>query len=185
MSSDATPSYEPLPAPRRIITTHNASGQAVIDTSIPQELEKTAAPGADLYLAYTAPSLPAQLADDGELVFYKSKLPHNVGIAVPGGLVTRFVDFLPGGPEAPLHRTESIDTGVLIEGELELFLDSGETQVLRRGDAIVQRGTLHGWRNKSETTVARLFVVIVSADLPTVEGKKLGEYVPMPGLEAQ
>ncbi|KAF4922906.1 hypothetical protein CGCVW01_v004994 [Colletotrichum viniferum] len=184
MSSDAVPSYEPLPAPRRIVTTHNASGQAVIDKTVPQELEKTAGPGADLWLAYATPSLPAPLADGSDMEFYKSRLPNNVGIAYPGGLTTRFIDFLPG-QEAPLHRTESIDTGVLVEGELELFLDSGETRVLKRGDVIVQRGTLHGWRNRSDKTTARLFIVVTAADMPVVNGKKLEEDMPIPGLEGK
>ncbi|KAF9875927.1 hypothetical protein CkaCkLH20_06373 [Colletotrichum karsti] len=183
MSSGTAPSYEPLPAPRRVMTTHNEAGQAVIDKSLPQELEKTPGPGADLWLAYATPSLPAPLADDKELDFYKSRLPNNIGIAHHGGLVTRFVDFLPGS-EVPFHRTESIDTGVLVEGELELFLDGGETQVLKRGDVIVQRGTLHGWRNKSDTKTARLFIVVTAADMPVVEGKKLVEDMPVPGLES-
>ncbi|KAF6820111.1 cupin domain containing protein [Colletotrichum plurivorum] len=185
MSSQESPSYDALPAPRRIMTIHNASGQAVIDSTLPQELEKSEFPGTHLYLAYTTPSLPAALAGDGDLEHYRSVLPNNVGIAIPGGLAARFVDFLPGGPEAPLHRTESVDTGVLVEGELELFLDSGDTQVMRRGDVIVQRGTIHGWRNKSERTIARLFIVTTAADMPVVDGKKLTEDMPIPDLVAK
>ncbi|TDZ31605.1 hypothetical protein CTRI78_v011820 [Colletotrichum trifolii] len=183
-----TPSYDPLPAPRRILTTHNDAGQAVLDASLPAELEKTSIPGVDNYLAYTSPALPAPLDGDGDLRHYNSSLRDggsSVGIAVPGGLAARVVDFLPGGPEAPLHRTESVDTGVLVEGQLELFLDSGETAVLRRGDVFVQRGTIHGWRNRSDTTTARLFVVLAAADMPTVKGVKLGEEMPIPGLEAK
>ncbi|GJC81200.1 hypothetical protein ColLi_04038 [Colletotrichum liriopes] len=177
--------HDPLPAPRRIITTHNASGQAVLETSIPEPLPKTPLPGADTYLAYTATSIPVPLAADADLATYKSHLPHNVGVAIPGGLVARVVDFPPGGAGAPLHRTETVDTGVVVDGELELFLDSGETAALGKGDVFVQRGTIHGWRNRSESAVARLFVVLTAADMPVVGGKRLEEEITIPDLKAK
>ncbi|KZL74492.1 cupin domain protein [Colletotrichum tofieldiae] len=142
----APPSRNVVPAPQRIITTHNASGQAVLETSIPEPLPKTPLPGADTYLAYTVTSIPVPLAADADLATYKSHLPHNVGVAIPSGLVARVVDFPPRGAGAPLHRTETVDTGVVVDGELELFLDSGETAAFGKGDVFVQRGTIHGWR---------------------------------------
>lgn len=33
-----------------------------------------------------------------------------------------------------MHRTVSIDYGVVLEGEIELTLDSGESRIMRRGD---------------------------------------------------
>jgi mannose-6-phosphate isomerase-like protein (cupin superfamily) len=30
---------------------------------------------------------------------------------------------------------------------MDLVLDSGETQHLQPGDSVVQRGTMHAWRN--------------------------------------
>lgn len=47
---------------------------------------------------------------------------------------------------SPMHRTVSLDYGVVLEGEVELVLDSGETRVLKRGDVAIQRGTCHAWR---------------------------------------
>ena len=46
-----------------------------------------------------------------------------------------------------MHRTVSLDYGVVLEGEVELVLDSGETRLMKRGDVSVQRGTNHAWRN--------------------------------------
>ncbi|OLN82376.1 hypothetical protein CCHL11_09758 [Colletotrichum chlorophyti] len=184
-SSETERKANPLPPPRRVITTHTPSGLSALSTSLASTLPKVSFPGADLYLAYTLPTLPAPLASDADLESYKPNLPHNIGVAIPGGLVARVVDFLPGGPEAPLHRTESIDTGVIIEGEIELFLDGGETTVLKRGDIFVQRGTMHRWRNTSEEAVARMFVVITTADMPVVGGTKLGEEMPIADLEAK
>ena len=41
----------------------------------------------------------------------------------------------------------SIDYGIVLEGEFELSLDSGESRIMRRGDISVQRATAHRWRN--------------------------------------
>jgi ribonucleotide monophosphatase NagD (HAD superfamily) len=38
-----------------------------------------------------------------------------------------------------MHRTETVDYGIVIEGELVLIMDEGETTV-RAGDIVVQRG---------------------------------------------
>lgn len=45
------------------------------------------------------------------------------------------------GLTSPMHRTVSLDYGVVLEGEVYLVLDSGEERLMRRGDISVQRGT--------------------------------------------
>ena len=52
----------------------------------------------------------------------------------------------PGG-ESGFHRTMTLDTIVMLEGEIELHLDSGEKRILKAEDTIVQRGTMHKWVN--------------------------------------
>ena len=47
------------------------------------------------------------------------------------------------------------------------------------------RGTIHAWKNNSTTEVARGFFVLVEADLPTVNGIKLAEEVPIDGMETE
>lgn len=42
-----------------------------------------------------------------------------------------------------VHRTQSIDFGVVLEGEIQLSLDDGAKKVLRKGDVVVQQGTIH------------------------------------------
>ncbi|KAJ2978867.1 hypothetical protein NQ176_g3577 [Zarea fungicola] len=173
-----------LPPPRRVVTTHDANGKAVI-SQISQEVPRFEIPGMHFYLGYTLGQSPAILNNDQDLVNYESQLPHNLGISIPGGTVLRVVDFLPGEAQGPMHRTKTIDFGVIIEGELELILDSGESTVLKRGDIIVQRGTIHAWRNNSTTQVARGFFVLADAALPTINGEKLGEYVPVEELKTE
>lgn len=65
------------------------------------------------------------------------------------------------GPQrhAFMHRTETIDYGIVLEGELVLIMDEGETTV-RAGDIVIQRGTSHGWSNRSDRNCRICFVLI-------------------------
>jgi quercetin dioxygenase-like cupin family protein len=54
---------------------------------------------------------------------------------------------------------------------VELILDSGEMRVLKTGDVVIQRGTMHQWRNTSETEVARMVAVLLPAEEVKVGGK--------------
>lgn len=65
--------------------------------------------------------------------------------------------------DAPgFHRSDTIDYGVLLEGELTLELDDGE-RVLRQGDVVVQMGTRHAWRNTGNSPARMLFVMVGAA----------------------
>jgi hypothetical protein len=64
-----------------------------------------------------------------------------------------------GSRHAFMHRTETIDYGIMLQGELTLILDQGET-VIRAGDIVVQRGTNHGWANRSGRPCRIAFVLI-------------------------
>jgi uncharacterized cupin superfamily protein len=64
-----------------------------------------------------------------------------------------------GSRHAFMHRTETIDYGIMLQGELTLILDEGET-VVRAGDIVVQRGTNHGWANRSGRPCRIAFVLI-------------------------
>jgi mannose-6-phosphate isomerase-like protein (cupin superfamily) len=58
-----------------------------------------------------------------------------------------------------MHRTETIDYGIVLEGEVTLILDVGET-VVRAGDIVIQRGTNHGWANRSGRNCRVAFILI-------------------------
>lgn len=67
---------------------------------------------------------------------------------------------LPENPPHPLmHRTETIDYGIVLEGEVVLILDDSET-VVRAGDVVIQRGTSHAWTNRSSSNARIAFVLI-------------------------
>jgi hypothetical protein len=65
-------------------------------------------------------------------------------------------------PHPLMHRTETIDYGIVLEGELVLILDESETPV-RAGDIVVQRGTSHAWANRSASNARIAFVLIDGA----------------------
>jgi mannose-6-phosphate isomerase-like protein (cupin superfamily) len=58
-----------------------------------------------------------------------------------------------------MHRTDTIDYGIVLEGEISMLVDDGEVQ-LRAGDVVIQRGTNHGWVNRSGRYCRMAFVLI-------------------------
>lgn len=58
-----------------------------------------------------------------------------------------------------MHRTETIDYGIVLEGEITLVLDR-EAIALEAGDIVVQRGTSHAWSNRSDRVCRMAFVLI-------------------------
>jgi mannose-6-phosphate isomerase-like protein (cupin superfamily) len=74
-----------------------------------------------------------------------------------------------GTRHAHMHRTETIDYGIVVEGELVLILDEGETTV-RAGDIVIQRGTNHGWANRSGENCRIVFVLIDGEFDPSLKG---------------
>ena len=170
----AQPKGIPLREIQRFITTHDASGLAVFDTSLPESPPAKVIENGDKFiLGYATNETPADFSSD--LPTYAAYLRDPPGVMIPGGTVLRFVDIRPGG-ESPMHRTVSLDYGVVIEGEVELELDSGEKRLMRRGDCAVQRGTMHMWRNKSATEWARMMYVLQESKPIVIEGKgELGE----------
>jgi mannose-6-phosphate isomerase-like protein (cupin superfamily) len=64
-----------------------------------------------------------------------------------------------GAPHPLMHRTQTLDYGIVLEGELTLVVDHGETTV-QAGDIIIQRGTNHAWANRSDKNCRVVFVLI-------------------------
>lgn len=63
--------------------------------------------------------------------------------------------------EAPgMHRTDTVDLGVLVSGSLTMELDTGEIVELRPGDSFVQNGAHHHWHNRGDEP-AIAFVTLI------------------------
>jgi quercetin dioxygenase-like cupin family protein len=173
--------------PKRYITSHDPeTGKSVIDTTIPTDAPFYEADGkvAAFAQCYVTEGFPVQLSDDVDLRVYKTYLDKPPGIVVNNGTVLRYVDIAPG-KSSPMHRTLSLDFGVLMEGEIELVLDSGETKKMEKGDLCVQRGTMHAWRNTSDKDWARMLFILQPSSPIKIGGEKLKEdYGGMVGVRA-
>ncbi|CEJ62754.1 hypothetical protein PMG11_11245 [Penicillium brasilianum] len=135
-----------LPPITRFITAHNADGIAIFSNAFPDQVARNSVPGALFTLGYATNTLPVDLSSDCDLTTYHQYLENSPGLTISTGSVCRVVDIGPDVTSA-MHRTVSIDYGVVLEGEVELILDSGETRRLSRGDIAIQRGTNHAWKN--------------------------------------
>ncbi|MCF6406384.1 cupin domain-containing protein [Chitinophaga filiformis] len=62
-------------------------------------------------------------------------------------------------PHPLMHRTKTVDYGIVLEGEITLVLDQEET-VIQAGDIIIQNGTNHAWANRSGKICRMVFILI-------------------------
>lgn len=62
-----------------------------------------------------------------------------------------------------MHRTQSLDYGIVTEGSVVAVFDSGEEHLMHKGDICVQRATMHAWRNPSETEWTRMIFSLQDA----------------------
>ena len=86
---------------------------------------------------------PADWAYDmwDSLTDFQTRSP---ALSIPG-LAERFE------PDNPvMHTTDTNDYGIVLDGEIWLELDDGRVQHLRQHDIVIQNGTRHAWRNKSD-----------------------------------
>ena len=161
--------------PNRFITDHDSTGKAIFSTKIPEPIPFTQIPNdAQFALCYATKEFPVEMTAEADVKIYQNYLENLPGIIIPGGTVLRYVDMRPGAT-SPMHRTISLDYGVVLEGEVELVLDSGEKRLMKRGDLSVQRGTIHEWKNTSETEWARMLYILQEAKPLEINGKRLGE----------
>jgi quercetin dioxygenase-like cupin family protein len=83
----------------------------------------------------------------------------------------------PTGAEGPMHRTNTIDYIVILEGELEFSLNDGEKRIFRKGDIVIERACWHAWKNTSKTEAARMIAFVVGGK-GAVEGAGAVELPP-------
>ncbi|KAF3165491.1 hypothetical protein EYR41_009723 [Orbilia oligospora] len=160
--------------PTQTITTTTPSGASTIHSSSPITFVPLNPPYNTLLAGnvFTTHTFPTVLSDEDDIKRHEAYVPK--GIGVKKGVVAVMNKFLPGA-ECPAHRTETIDFGVVVEGELEVLLDGGEKKRFGRGDVVVQRGTYHGWRNPSMENETLVFFVAVAAEAVVVGEEVLGE----------
>ncbi|KAL2825109.1 hypothetical protein BJY01DRAFT_256350 [Aspergillus pseudoustus] len=172
--------YNMTPA-RRHITTLDAQGRSVFTPE--QKILYCDRGGYAVSWTYATSEFPADLRNNADLQGYLSEdrsTPNsvlNTGsriVHTDGGAIFNTTNFAPG-TQTVMHRTVSLDFVAVVEGEMELELDSGEKVLLKAGDSIVQRQTNHLWRNPSKDKPARMISIITPAHAMTVDGKAIGE----------
>ncbi|MCJ1431657.1 hypothetical protein MMC27_001012 [Xylographa pallens] len=185
----------PLPPPSRLITTHNSDALAVFHPSSSLTPWQPTAPHVGMNVLYTTTTPTPSFTHDADLHAHAALDLATVPLVGPHGSTCRVVDVGPltvstnketGKEAAPLmHRTQSLDYGIVVSGEVDLILDSGETRTMRQGDVVVQRGTMHAWRNKSETEWCRIVFVMMASEEIVVGGKVLPEDLSGGGQKAE
>jgi len=155
---------------RRVVTGHDKNGSAVFVSDNKYETVVIPSGDAAMTTIWTTATVPADVNDETD------GRERNAGTTLKGGSVIRVVDMLPGA-SSPMHRTNSIDYGIIISGTIELELDNNEFKTLQPGDIIVQRGTIHKWRNPSAETICRIVFVLTEAKPFELNGEALKEYM--------
>jgi uncharacterized cupin superfamily protein len=158
---------------RRIVTVDREPGRSslVYDGPAPDVRFDPARPGFASARLWVIDRIPAKI------VLETLHLPHTIE-PPQGGAVCRVVTYPPDAawdgkvgadevaaffdsmgspgastysPEAPhpyMQKTETMDFCFILEGEIDLVLDTGSVTVTA-GDAVIQRGTNHAWSNRS------------------------------------
>jgi quercetin dioxygenase-like cupin family protein len=166
-----------LPKIQRFITAHNDDGKAIFSTAFNEESKmKANDDGIAFALSFTTKGFPVDMSNDKDLDVYGEYLNSPPGLVVTGGTVLRHVD-IPPDTACTMHRTVSLDYGCVLEGEIELLLDSDERRTMKRGDVAIQRGTMHQWINHSKTEWTRMLFVLQESKPLSVAGKQFGEHL--------
>ena len=143
---------------RRVITGHDGNNVAKViregtamNTKLPRE-------GVASTLMWCSDAMPADISIGEDVKDMGARI---LGTAPPEN-GSRFIvmEFAPG-VVSEMHRTETIDYIVMLEGEIDMDMDDS-TVKLRAGDIMVQRGTNHAWVNRSKAPV-RMAIVLLDA----------------------
>jgi hypothetical protein len=171
---------------RRVVTGHDQTGKAIVlsDGTPPHVTRPPHQPGLAFHELWNTSACPAPVtATEPEPTDR-----HRDTAPPARGTIIRMVDIPPEGANGPefdketaralfeqvglaenaehtipgrhplMHRTESIDYGIVLEGQIVLLLDDSEV-VLEQGDMVVQRGTIHAWTNRTDRITRMLFVL--------------------------
>ncbi len=157
-------------AVRRVVTEHDSRGRSVVQSD--ELLQPVAVAGGEarFALVWTTAQVPADNMSD------TAGAARDAGLTIRNGSVIRIVDFRPGS-RSPMHRSHSIDYGLVVHGQVDLELDGGEVKHLKPGDIVVQRGTNHLWINPSSTEWARMTFILIEANPVVIDGRVLDDHM--------
>ena len=155
-----------VPKIRRVVTGHDDNGHAVVKIDEVCSHFRPGRGNAFVCNVWTTDTSPAD--NDGEDDGGKRAGKFST---IENGSVFRILDFRPG-LEKRVHRTNSIDYIVVMSGEIDMELETGEEVHLKAGDVMVQRGTVHNWINRGTETCV-LAVILIHANPVQAGGQTL------------
>jgi quercetin dioxygenase-like cupin family protein len=147
------PNYPPI---RRVVTGHDDGKVAKVLIDAPATNAKNPSGGVVSTMIWCTDGAPAQvpvgetIEDMGARILGTPPPPRGTRFAV--------IDFPPGN-HPHMHRTETVDYVIVIEGEIDMDMDAS-TVKLKAGDVMVQRGTNHAWANRGDKRARVAFVLI-------------------------
>ena len=172
---------------RRIVTGHDRDGKAIVvsDAPVPHVRRSAHRPGVAFTNIWTTDHMPAEIYGSSDPVTQAMALeppprgsnfrfvefgPEKGYIASVDAEAARAAFAGMGGAEHALtgggagqhpfmHRTKTVDYGIVLAGEIWLVLDESEL-LMRAGDVCIQRGTAHAWSNRSDSPCLMAFVLI-------------------------
>src|ERR1700720_1670856 len=156
--STEKPNYPPI---RRVITGHDQANIAKVLTDGPATNAKYPQPGTVSTMIWCTDGSPASMpmGETPEQMCARLIGPSPAAQGSPFAII----EFPPGN--APhMHRTETIDYVIVLEGEIEMDMDQSSVK-LKAGDVMVQRGTNHAWANRSDRRARVAFVLIDAVPL--------------------
>jgi quercetin dioxygenase-like cupin family protein len=145
---------------RRVVTGHNRDGTSVIlsDSPAPQFHERPIF--AEVWNTEGSPT---------RITAAEEREPNERSLQLgppPQGSVIRVVE-MPAGHRSAMHRTRTVDYGIVLEGEVYLVMEGTET-LLQPGDIVIQRGTNHAWDNRSDAPARMVFILLAAEFAPEV-----------------
>ena len=157
MAND-TSNYPPI---RRVVTGHDAGTVAKVISDAPATNAKYPGPGMVSTMIWCTDRTPADIAVGERVEDMGARI---LGTAPPA-MGSRFavIDFPPGN-RPHMHRTETIDYVIVIEGEIDMDMDASTVR-LKAGDVMVQRGTNHAWANRGDKRARVAFVLLDAVPL--------------------
>jgi mannose-6-phosphate isomerase-like protein (cupin superfamily) len=137
---------------RRVVTSHDDKGKAVVAIDEVSRDVVSFRPGATIANIWSTAGFPVDNAGATDTA------KEITGTTRDNGTVFRVIEYGPGVTPRN-HRTNSIDYAVVLAGEIDMELDD-QMVTLRAGDVLVQRGTIHNWVNRYQVPCVIAFVLI-------------------------
>ncbi|KAK1637342.1 hypothetical protein BDP81DRAFT_449385 [Colletotrichum phormii] len=160
------------------IITHDATGKAVFSHASGTR-ESHQVPSGSIQVVTSTHNTPLDLSSEADIEQYKIDRTQSLFLSsrviTPDKGTSALVTVLKSGEEWPMHRTMTFDVVYMLEGVVELHLDSGEKRVVRAGDSVTQRGTKHKWVNITPDGGMAKWIVFAQAagDVVHAGGKSL------------